>query len=186
MTRGGDHVSSIDPGYSKKGAAGWGHFDFAELTHAGLVRRDEAWSTGRMGLELGTRIVSTITSSVDVVVVERMQSYSHSAQKGDQNDLVKLAEVGAAAAGVIAGVRLLDDGTQLEIAHVTPHEWKGNVDPDIMIKRIQALLKPHELEVAIAAFERDANRAKSLWHNGWDAIGIGLVRLGRMKRYRCA
>lgn len=175
-------LASIDPGYSKKGASGWGAYVSGELVFAGGVRREPDWSPGRMGAEVGSRIVTTVSDPIELVVVERMKSYSHANQKGDQNDLIHLAEVGGVAAGIIAGVRLVDDGLVADIEHIDPFAWKGNVPGDIFIERIKDALKPHELRVAEAAIARDLGRAKSLAHNIWDGIGLGLHRLGRLRR----
>jgi hypothetical protein len=99
--------------------------------------------------------------------IEIPQIYQSNRQKGRQSDLVKLA--------IVAGECMraaCDAGCRTIITH-QPAEWKGQVDPDVMIKRIQSKLSSEELECVTLP-------AKSVAHNVWDGIGIGLVHHRRM------
>lgn len=49
------------------------------------------------------------------------------------------------------------------------------VDPDVMIRRIQGRLSLEE----VAACDLPA---ESVAHNLWDGVGIGLKRLGRLEK----
>jgi hypothetical protein len=81
-------------------------------------------------------------------------------------DLISLAIfVGSAA------TRLLSLG--LQPVFYEPSAWKGSVPKDVMIERIKRRLSPEEHARV------DLPRAKSLHHNIWDAVGIGLYHLKR-------
>jgi hypothetical protein len=54
---------------------------------------------------------------------------------------------------------------------VLPNKWKGNLPKKICKDRCKAVLTPEELA-----------RVKTEDHNVWDAIGIGLWYLGRLKK----
>jgi hypothetical protein len=91
---------------------------------------------------------------------------------GDPNDLLPLAQcVGAVQIALI--FRRLVWSTK-HCKTYLPREWKGQVPKDIMIKRIQERLAPDERTRV------EHPRAKSLSHNVWDAVGIGLRTLGRL------
>lgn len=97
------------------------------------------------------------------LAIEVPQAYHrHSSQKGDQNDLIALAF----SAGEMAG-RLC-----LPTTRYLPREWKGQAPKDVVTARTRARLTEVELS-------RIALPAKSLQHNVWDAIEIGLHHLGR-------
>lgn len=56
-------------------------------------------------------------------------------------------------------------GTRLRL--VTPHAWKGSIDGDIMVRRIEAAFTPAEQKVAVTL------PTTSKRHNAIDAIGMG-------------
>lgn len=66
---------------------------------------------------------------------------------------------------------------------VFPHEWEGNlrrpkdVDQDPVVHRVKSRLSAKELA-------RVELPARSLQHNVYDAVGIGLFHLGRLDRKR--
>lgn len=59
------------------------------------------------------------------------------------------------------------------VTEYQPVRWKGNVPKPIMIRRIRAALSADELT--------RIHRIGSKDHNTFDAIGIGLYALGRLK-----
>lgn len=101
------------------------------------------------------------------VVVELPRVYSAGQQKGDQNDLIALA---FSAGRVSAQYR---DATT-----VYPRDWKGTLDAEVMIERIKERLSDEERSRV------QLPSAKSLHHNVWDSIGIGLWKLGRLQPKR--
>jgi hypothetical protein len=95
------------------------------------------------------------------VVIERFQVYPHS--KGDPNDLLTLSGVAGAVVGHYRGSK---------VTSYLPRQWKGQVPKHVTESRVTRAL----------AVEEKASvtwPAKSLCHNVYDAIGIGLHHLGR-------
>lgn len=62
-----------------------------------------------------------------------------------------------------------------EIVEYKPHDWKGSVDPDVMTKKIKErwMTAADHKAVVIPS-------AKSLAHNIYDAVGIGIYHLRRL------
>lgn len=91
------------------------------------------------------------------VVIESPQIYPNS--KARPADILTLAR--------IVG-RYQERYDSSEQVLVSPHEWKGSVNGDIMIARIESALNRTEIEIAARA-----DLPKSKYHNMIDAIGIG-------------
>lgn len=108
----------------------------------------------------------------DEVVVEVPRVYPAARQKGDQNDLIAVAGV---AFGVAARATAMVPPSCVH--SYSPREWKGTLDADDMIERIKARLSPAEIARIITV-------RNSLMHNVFDAIGIGLKKLGRLEPRR--
>lgn len=62
-----------------------------------------------------------------------------------------------------------------EIIEYKPHDWKGSVDPDAMTKKIKERWMDKTDHKAVVM-----PSAKSLAHNLYDAIGIGIYHLRRI------
>jgi hypothetical protein len=92
-------------------------------------------------------------------IIEVPQVYPGQQQKGDQNDLIKLA--------VMVG-RYADRATACGfcIKLVKPREWKGQLPKDVCWKRVRETLTSFELT-------KLAKLPKSRAHNMHDAIGLG-------------
>lgn len=102
-----------------------------------------------------------------IVAVEVPRVYPAARQKGDQNDLITVA-------GVAFAVAALHHKGFAPAVTYYPREWKGTVDADgVMVPRIKNRLTVEEKKVLEPC-------AKSVEHNVWDAIGIGLKALGRL------
>lgn len=165
------NILSIDPGLAAKGGTGWALWTDNILVAAGLA------TTSAYGLE--ARIIAIeheidgaigdhIAGDLDEVVIEQMQVYTLDKQKGDQNDLIDLSLLGGRLSCLAETLTLVRPGT-----------WKGQVPKSVLEKRTRATLGPGELQ----AFERGVEGvAKGAHHNVWDAVGIGLWRLGRSRR----
>ena len=161
---------SYDPGVKVAGVALW---DGNELTAAWLARGND-W--GETALNACLSISEHVPRElVSTYVVEVPQVYTQRKQKGDPNDLIKVA----LNAGAFVG-RALDSfdeagGEKAHLAQIVqyrPHQWKGQVPKDIAIKRFQKRLSVDELS-------RIESAPKSLQHNVWDAVGLGLYYMGR-------
>lgn len=152
-------VLAVDPGKHACGVACFG-LD-GELSWARYVDDEEA-----------VRHVASLRDvEYDEAIVELPQVYSLAKSKGGargQNDLVDVAF----AAGLLLG-RL---GLPRErIAEVRPRMWKGQVPKATMVRRIRGRLSDEEATRVMLP-------APSLSHNVFDAVGIGLWRVGRLGR----
>jgi len=161
---------SIDPGLRMCGVAVWS--DVGQLAKAGLVRGDAkakdsaAWSA--MVQSVKTWICDQAWalgwSPWTGWVSEFPKVYAVGKSKGDPEDLLQLA-------GVVGGFAgLWGPATNI----LRPYEWKRQVPKAIMTERIKSKLTPGELE-------RVDLPAPSYAHNVWDAVGIGLAHLGRLR-----
>ena len=153
---------SVDPGLRACGVAA---FDGRSLLWAGYVKNtDEArWYSMVHAVDNAVRDrCQAIPSSL---VIEIPQIYVQSRWKGDQNDIVMLAGL------VGAFVYFFDvrEGSKI----YRPAEWKGQVTKEITELRMKKRLSAEELEKVILP------PAKSLVHNVWDAVGLGLHHLER-------
>jgi len=99
------------------------------------------------------------------IVFEWPQVYTQSRLKGDPNDLLPLVSVNTAIA-CLANVNA-------SLIALLPARWKGQVDKGVIESRVRERLSPQELS-KVEAFGSKA-------HNVWDAVGIGLFHLGRLK-----
>jgi hypothetical protein len=92
-------------------------------------------------------------------IIEVPQIYPGQQQKGDQNDLIKLA--------VMVG-RYADRATAcgFQVKLVKPREWKGQLPKDVCWRRVRETLTPLELD-------NMEKLSKSRAHNMHDAIGLG-------------
>lgn len=101
------------------------------------------------------------------IVVEVPRIYTAGKMKGDPNDLIPIAGLAYQLAVIM----------NVPCVRYYPHEWKGQVDPYTMCKRIVSKLDPAETGVLLKAYEKTA---VALQHNMEDAIGIGLKFCGRI------
>lgn len=102
------------------------------------------------------------------VVIEKPQIYLK--REIDVNDLVEVA----LAAGEARQYFRAQSGA---VDYVWPATWKGQTPKTVSHKRIKAELDAEEHKRV-----QLPRAAKTLGHNVWDAIGIGLWAVGRMKR----
>lgn len=150
-----NHLVAIDPGVKACGVA--------------------VFDSGRLTLALHQEVTPATTFTRQNwcffagghVVIEMPRIYPGSRQKGDQNDLMRLAVVvGRLYEAALAA------GSTVEL--VEPRAWKGTLDGDAMVERIKGRLPIGESSQVFLP------TAASLQHNVWDAIGIGLKKLGRL------
>lgn len=96
-------------------------------------------------------------SKIDQVVIENPVIYPHS--KARPKDILTLART-------VGRYQERFDRHPIEL--VEPRTWKGSVDGDIMVRRIEAALTPRDL----AAYGKATCRSSEK-HNMTDAVGIG-------------
>lgn len=143
---------SIDPGKHWCGVAGWYG---GSLVFAGLVKNFQ---------EVRETVKLFFPDGVATCFVELPQVYPQSPV--DPNDLIAVA-FAAGQASAIPGVRLVHT--------ILPREWKGQVKKEVMTARIKSRLYPDESDRVFLP-----RAEKTLAHNVYDAIGIGLKVLGRL------
>ncbi len=156
---------SIDPGIRHCGVA---VFEDKRLVRAALAVNPK--TTGdplERAFHMADAVRVFCPERIDVLVLERPQLGTYGPAR--QKDLVMLCEVGACIVG------LLRPAVPISIS---PHDWKGSIDADVMIERVIARLVSEEYKKA------ELPKAKSLRHNLWDAVGIGLHHFGRLERWR--
>lgn len=160
---------SIDPGVNGCGCALW---EGAQLLRAGYVTNPAADGGKVDVLERARAMAASVAawarepSTVGHVVIEVPQTYGGRAAKGDANDLIVV--------GLVVGA-LAADFPKAEIDSVYPREWKGNVPKDVTSARV--LFELSEFEGGRV----ELPRAKSLRHNVYDGIAIGLWFLKKQK-----
>lgn len=144
-------VLSIDPGVRRVAFA---------IFSAGVLRRAVL-----LNIDGDAGLYALPSAPLDVVI-EMPRVYPVSRQKGDPNDLLRLARV----VGRLQE-HYLREGKVVHL--VEPRTWKGTLAKEAMTERIRGRLAPAELA-------RMAPVAKSLEHNVLDAVGLGLHVLGRL------
>jgi hypothetical protein len=139
-----DTLVAIDPGVRRCGISLW---EEGKLRNAWLTKERDTWS----------EVAGDVGAWTGKAVIEFPQFYSRRALgKGDPNDLLNLAAV----VGAITTHYLYP-------VIVRPREWKGQAPKDVTEARVRKELSKVEMA-------RVDLPAKSLRHNVFDAIGIGL------------
>ena len=100
-------------------------------------------------------------------VIEHPMIYPGGRNRGDPNDIVKLA----VKAGEIAGCLKCSGAS---VRYVKPYEWKGQTPKHISAARTRGKLSDAERGILAAV-----DCAPGKMHNILDAVGIGLFALGR-------
>lgn len=155
-------IVSVDPGVRDAGVAVWR--SEGVLFEASLVRSD-SW------LSVARKIRDSLGGiDVEELVIERPQVYVASRSKGDPNDLITLA--------LMAGATVADvtNGRDISVVEYRPAQWKGQVPKHVMTQRTIRSLSDDERD-------RVQPCPRSLAHNVWDAIGLGLYHLRGQRRY---
>ena len=149
---------SVDTG-SK--AAGVACFKNNQL-HLAFLARGETWQETTQAI---TTTLADRMSTPTTLVLEKMQIYAPSKQKGRQKDLLTLT--------LMAGALIASIGFDVEHELVTPAAWKGQLPKEVLTERVKKCLSEKEHARV------ELSKALSLNHNLWDGVGIGLWHLGR-------
>lgn len=165
------YVLAIDPGLKY---LGWALFVHGKLARCGVSHSKSRKATlgehARIHvLNIGAKCIMSPPCRQNLhVVVERPKVYPGPRQKGDQNDLIAIAIVGAMVAGAIAS----------NAAFIYPDEWKGQMPKDVCHRRIERRLDSDELK-KLDDLPPETAKGKGARHNGLDAVGIGLFAVWR-------
>lgn len=144
---------SVDPGVKACGMAVW---QDGQLLSASM-ESDLCCFPGFVTLH-------SLCYKVDWLAIEKPQVYRQSRLKGDPNDLIDVA--------IVVGQVMARVDRPADLYR--PRDWKGTVDKNVMCRRIESRLDVNERASVWLP------KAKSLQHNVWDAIGIGLHHLKRL------
>ena len=152
-------VISVDPG-KDAGIALWKR---GRLHWAGLARGTWHEAAKVASVKIQTRINSGLFDAK--LVAEVPQFYGTGGKRA--NDLLGLPLM----VGALTGYLRLECES---VETLFPKEWKGQVPKNVMVKRVLKKLERGEKEVIDKV-------AKTLQHNIYDAIGIGLHWHGRLR-----
>lgn len=171
-------IAAIDPGLRGCGVALFsevtGRLQEARYVRGSILSSDPTASGAYAAGITARYVVDNLTvllrgRMLTRLLLEMPQIYVHRKGK-DPNDLLGLA-------AVLGGICALHPYSA--VTQYRPHDWKGNLDGDAMVERIQKrAAEAGETNYAILP------SAKSLHHNVWDAVGIGYHFFGRLEKRR--
>jgi hypothetical protein len=163
-------ILSIDPGIRGCGVALFGGDRLVAAAYVkNTVKKGNRLSEcAKMAYALALWTKTIGEDEVTNLICEFPVVYSGRAARGDANDLFPLAAIDGALVALFP---------RADVTSYFPREWKSNVDADTMIERIKLRLSPEELTCVELP-------SKSLQHNVWDGIGVGLHFLGRLQPKR--
>lgn len=165
-------ILAVDPGIRGCGCA---LFSGGRLYSVAYVKNGTRSKNVVRDAESMARDVWRWAGDVDELVVEWPQIYATRIRSGestgDPNDLLGLAAVDGAVAAHM---------WETPVARYLPREWKGQLTKEACHHRIQTRLDEGEM----ARLTQASEEAGSLAHNAWDAVGIGLHHLGRLKQVK--
>jgi hypothetical protein len=149
-------ILCLDPGAQ---AAGVALFENNGILRLAFLAQGKNWQETADALfkRLGDHAIL-----VTAVALERMQVYDDTPPKY-ANDLITLSLMAGRVTGFFLGA-----GYNIAIKEYLPREWKGGVPKEIMTNRIKGMLTQKERDCI------EEPRAKSLMHNVYDGVGIGI------------
>lgn len=159
----------VDPGLRGCGVALF-DLDAKVLARAEYVTNPERGRGYRAYVAMGDAVDEVAGNlALRVVCIELPRIYPRGGELKktdfiDPNDILDVACVGAAVASHYS---------KLLVESVFPADWKGQVPKQIMTERIKRKLSTEEHAVVRSVGAKD--------HNTFDAVGIGLHYLGRLR-----
>jgi hypothetical protein len=159
MSDGRELVIAIDPGVHGCGVA---FLVNGQLKHARYIRPEDIGGVAGAWW-LGVTEVSFI--------LEKPQVYKTRLLKGDPNDLIDVAVAGGELLGRMFMFATTMSGVPVSrviIEKIVPAVWKKQLPKEVVVERVKPKLTPQELAVVVKP------KPISLFHNVWDAVGIGL------------
>lgn len=158
---------AVDPSVRSPGAAIFCDSVLVAVARIPCKRASDV-SDGQRWLDVATQIRAWVGArQITSFIFEKPQIYTAFKSKGDPNDLIGLAGIGAALAGML-GVSVLSP-TPAEWIGQLPKSTRGSALDSPRSQRIVSRLSPAEL--ALVPDQHDAI----------DAVGLGLWALGRLK-----
>lgn len=161
---------AIDPGKWKCGVAiGDGRLSWAATLHVGDRDRDHPGLLPVLvAREIRERVCPTPLWRVHLVQEDPQDYPGHPRRR---RDLAQLREHNRSTRALLERCLTLPYSGVLTSRLVRPGRWKGNVPKDVHHRRVV-----QELSLA----ERDL--CTELNHDGWDAVGLWLWAVGRVRR----
>lgn len=168
---------AIDPSVRSPGAA---LFRDGVLIAAGKVKIPAEYSKLEEG-DRWQRVAECIVSWTRAhncllpaaIVYERPQIYVREKSKGDPNDLIALAAIGAA---VCAYFEASSATARILIETPTPAQWSGQIPK---ATKGNAMNSPRAMRILSRLFAVEVARMPNQ-HDAIDAVGLGLHALGRL------
>ncbi len=164
---------SLDPGTSRQGSCAAALFSDGELREAKIFQQLTRVVLHPVQIaRMFANEAERIWGGVDELALEWPVVRRAKQQKGDQADILALAGVCGAFAGVF----------DCRVAAYRPEDWKGQIpkpkkgETYIIETRVIAALSPSERDTLYKLVAVYGAR----FHNVVDAIGIGLYHLGRL------
>jgi hypothetical protein len=163
---------AIDPGVR---FVGWARFHAHPsprgfLLACGVLKRPKLLPVHELAEWYGDELQATIGGWDAPVAAERMESYPGSSTPA--NDLIDIAYIGGYLAGRFGAGR--------GVTFHFPKDWKGGISKAVTEARVRKAFQNTgelaTLDEQLSAYPKDQ------WEHAIDAVGIGLARLGRMKR----
>lgn len=159
-------IISIDPGVH---LCAWAYLREFRIQMVGLESDKIRGSRPRISNIM--RAFTLIGASIqpDVVIVERPVVYAMEKQKGDQNDLIRVAE-----AGGIAGAACAALSPNCELLFIEPRKWKGTIDKEVHNERT-AERNPY-IVPQVDRFPKGKR------NHIWDAVALALWQMERTRK----
>ncbi len=160
-------VVSIDPGLRQCGVAIW---DCEHLVWAGLARNDYSGKNQFIAARsMSYSVWALVDKTPQQLVIERPQVI-----RGWTRNAESITALSLVVGALLVGAR----GCWPQLFEYLPVQQKGNVPKPIMESRARARLSPAEL-LAVQLPYHNGKLSKSLAHNVWDAVWLGLQHIGR-------
>lgn len=134
---------------------------------------------------VATRVCSwalEYATNLRTLAIEWPQIYAAVKSKGNPNDLLGVAGVGAAIAGMLSHATLKNgSGLCLRVVSPTPAEWAGQLPKSTSAKLVSQSPRAKRI---LSRLDSEERSVATLKHDALDAIGIGLYTLGRLHAHR--
>lgn len=173
------YTLALDPSVSSPGLA---VFNDGALLRAGRIRpavfpdisEGARWQLVSEHLAVAAQTWAGVSlRAFSLVVYERPQIYRATKSKGDPNDLVALAAIGAAVTATVVAA-----GSRPRIETPTPAEWTGQI-PKTTRGKGAAKTSPRALRI-LSRLSPEEVALVPAQHDAIDAVGLGLHALGRL------
>lgn len=110
------------------------------------------------------------------IAYERPQIYTAAKSKGDPNDLIALAAIGAGVAAHFSAIMPMDPSMSIDIITPTPAEWAGQIPK---ATKGNAMNSPRAQRILSRLTTVEIARMPNQ-HDAIDSVGLGLHVLGRL------